>query len=90
MEKSQPRVPLPATIDLPGSQTTIQVNHCKMPDCANFGVPARTKQGKTCGVRIAIHDTDAELIVTSCEKWSGLITIRRQCVISSFFSFTWS
>ena len=47
MEKSQPRVPLPATIDLPGSQTTIQVNHCKMPDCANFGVPARTKQGKT-------------------------------------------
>ena len=47
MEKSQPRVPLPATIDLPGSQTSIQVNHCKMPDCANFGVPARTKQGKT-------------------------------------------
>ena len=46
-EKSQPRVPLPATIDLPGSQTAIQVNHCKMPDCANFGVPARTKQGKT-------------------------------------------
>ena len=44
----------------------------------------------TCGVRIAIHGTDAELIVTSCEKCSGLITIRRQCVISSFFSFAWS
>ena len=47
MSKSQPRVPEPATFDLPGSERTIQVNHCKMPDCSSFGVPARTKPGKT-------------------------------------------
>ena len=47
MSKNQPRVPEPAAFDLPGSQRTIQVNHCKTPDCSNFGVPARTKPGKT-------------------------------------------
>ena len=46
MAKPHPRVPLPATIELPGSQRTIQVNHCKMPLCTNFGVPARTEHGK--------------------------------------------
>ena len=46
MSTSEPRVPLAATINLPGSQRTIQVNHCKMPDCSNFGVPARTEKGK--------------------------------------------
>ena len=47
MNQPKPRVPLPALVDLPGSQRTIQVNHCKMPDCSNFGVPARTEPGKT-------------------------------------------
>ena len=46
MSTSEPRVPLAATINLPGSQRSIQVNHCKMPDCSNFGVPARTEKGK--------------------------------------------
>ena len=46
MSTSEPRVPLAATINLPGSQRTLQVNHCKMPDCSNFGVPARTEKGK--------------------------------------------
>ena len=46
MAKKGPRVPLPATIKLPGIERTIQVNHCKMPDCSNFGIPARTKQAK--------------------------------------------
>ena len=46
MAKKGPRVPLPATIKLPGIERTIQVNHCKMPDCRNFGVPARTKHAK--------------------------------------------
>ena len=46
MPKSRPRVPLPATVVLPGAERTIQVNHCKMPDCSNFGVPARTKHAK--------------------------------------------
>ena len=41
-----PRVPLPADIVLPGLQRTIQVNHCRMPACANFGVPARTERGR--------------------------------------------
>ena len=43
----RPRVPLPAQVDLAGAPMNIQVNHCKTPDCANFGVPARTKPGKT-------------------------------------------
>lgn len=47
MAKSRPRVPLPATITLPSSERTIQVNHCKMPTCSNFGVPARWQPGKT-------------------------------------------
>ena len=63
MEKSRPRVPLAATIDLPGVQRTIQVNHCKMPDCSNFGIPARTKHGKTGpsadrDMRYKVHSTN--------------------------------
>ena len=46
MAKPRPRVPLPAIIKLPGETRAIQVNHCKMPDCSNFGIPARTKHGK--------------------------------------------
>ena len=46
MPNERPRVPLAATIELPGTERTIQVNHCKMPHCSNFGVPARTKKGK--------------------------------------------
>ena len=42
-----------------------------------------------CGVRIAIHGADPELIVKSCEMSSGLTTIQRQCAISLFYSFTW-
>ena len=41
-----PRVPLPAVIELPGATRTVQVNHCKMPACPNYGVPARTEHGK--------------------------------------------
>ena len=47
MPKPRHRVPPPATVTLPGSERTIQVNHCKMPSCANFGVPARWQPGKT-------------------------------------------
>ena len=43
---SHPRVPLPATIDVVGQQRTVQVNHCRMPNCDNFGVPARHQHGK--------------------------------------------
>ena len=43
----RPCVPLPAQVELAGVNLSIQVNHCKTPDCANFGVPARTEQGKT-------------------------------------------
>ena len=42
----RPRVPIPETIDLIGEQRTIQVNHCRMPDCKNFGIPARHQHGK--------------------------------------------
>ena len=42
----QPRVPLPTKINLIGADRTIQVNHCRMPDCDNFGAPARSEHGK--------------------------------------------
>ena len=43
----RPRVPEAHDLDLPGGRLTVQVNHCRRPDCANFGVPARTEPGKT-------------------------------------------
>ncbi|MDE0372436.1 MAG: hypothetical protein OXI73_07830 [Rhodospirillales bacterium] len=41
-----PRVPPGAPADLLRTATTIQVNHCRNPNCANYGVPARTAQQK--------------------------------------------
>ena len=46
-EKDKPRVPLPAEADVAGLAREIQVNHCRQPSCANFGVAARTEPGKT-------------------------------------------
>ena len=43
---AKPRVPLPATTDLFGCEHTLQINHCRMPHCHNYGVPARTEHGK--------------------------------------------
>lgn len=43
---THPRVPLPATVDLIGEDRTIQVNHCRVPSCENFGVPARHETQK--------------------------------------------
>lgn len=40
------RVPLSVKANLIGTQRTIQVNHCRMPDCDNYGVPAQTEHGK--------------------------------------------
>ena len=41
-----PRVPIPHEVDLINKPRSIQVNHCRNPHCANYGVPARTeKQG---------------------------------------------
>ena len=37
---TRPRIPLPAAAEIIGDKQTIQVNHCRMPDCVNFGVPA--------------------------------------------------
>ena len=34
----QPRIPLPATTHLVGERRNIQVNHCRMPGCDNYGV----------------------------------------------------
>ena len=39
-KRSRPRIPLPATAEVVGDKRTVQVNHCRMPDCVNFGVPA--------------------------------------------------
>ena len=46
-EAIRPRVPEAWELDLPGGAQSLQVNHCRQPDCANFGVPARTAPGKT-------------------------------------------
>ena len=42
-----PRVPRHAAADLIGEQRTIQVNHCRNPECDNYGVAPRTMPGKT-------------------------------------------
>ena len=44
---SIPRVPLGVANPLAGSGSKIQVNFCRMPDCDNYGVPARTTPVKT-------------------------------------------
>ena len=44
--KKHPRVPLPASVNLFGTERVIQVNHCRSPICTNFRVPARTKHAK--------------------------------------------
>ena len=43
---SRPRVPFHANVDLLGTEFTVQVNHCRMPGCANYGVRPRTLPGK--------------------------------------------
>ena len=42
----RPRVPVPAAFDLFGDVRVIQVNHCRMPSCENFGKPARHQPQK--------------------------------------------
>ncbi len=41
------RVPETANARILGDLFLIQTNHCRTPGCANFGVPARTRPGKT-------------------------------------------
>ena len=41
------RVPDIADARILGEPFPIQTNHCRTPGCANFGVPARTRPGKT-------------------------------------------
>ena len=42
-----PRVPLPAPTPLFGDQKNIQVNHSRMPDCDNYGIPAHHEYSKS-------------------------------------------
>ena len=39
-----PRIPLQAILEFPTAQLTVQVNHCRNPNCRNYGVPARTER----------------------------------------------
>lgn len=41
MSSQRPCVPEGAALDLFGDRKTVQVNHCRQPSYANFGVPAR-------------------------------------------------
>ena len=66
-----PRAPLAAEIDLFGESEAVQVNHCRMPGCGNFGVPARTEHGKTG----PSADRDPNYVVTGTNK--GMIPALR-------------
>ncbi len=39
---ARPRVPVDVSNPLTDTAGRIQVNHCRMPDCDNYGVAART------------------------------------------------
>ena len=41
-----PRVPLEVPVTIVRTARTIQVNHCRNPNCRNYGVPARTQPQK--------------------------------------------
>ena len=43
---SRPRVPASVEILIVGKKSGIQVDHCRMPDCDNFEIPAITTQIK--------------------------------------------
>ena len=43
---SRPRVPVSVEIPIVGRKSEIQVNHCRMPDCDNYGIPAITTRIK--------------------------------------------
>lgn len=66
-----PRAPLAAEIDLFGESEAVQVNHCRMPGCSNFGVPALTEHGKTG----PSADRDPNYVVTGTNK--GIIPAPR-------------
>ena len=58
------RVPETANARVLGDLFPIQTNHCRTPGCANFGVPARTKRGKTGPSR----DRDPHYAIISTSK----------------------
>ncbi len=58
------RVPEIANVRILGDVFLIQTNHCRTPGCANFGVPARTRPGKTGPSR----DRDPQYAVISTSK----------------------
>ena len=41
------RIPVEIPSPIPHAARSIQVNHCRMPDCGNYGVPASTKRVKS-------------------------------------------
>ncbi len=58
------RVPETANARILGETVPVQANHCRTPGCANFGVPARTKRGKSGPSR----DRDLRYKLTSTAK----------------------
>ncbi len=58
------RVPETANASILGTPFPVQVNHCRTPGCANFGVPARTSPGK----RGPSKDRDLRYKLTSTAK----------------------
>ena len=89
MAKKKPRVPLPAKIALPGTKRTIQVNHCKMPSCENYGVPARTQHGKTGpsanrDMHYKVHSTSkGQIPAIRCKECKDLPPIKSNASIVS-------
>ena len=67
---SGPRVPLGVANPLDPS-ANIQINHCRMPDCDNYGIPARAipvKRGPS-----ADGDLDYKVATTNKGRVSALV-----------------
>ena len=68
---TRPRVPVDVPNPLTGAADRIQVNHCRMPDCDNYGVPARTTPVKT--GRAKGRDPHYRISTTSKGRVSALV-----------------
>ena len=79
------RVPLPAQVDLAGVNLSIQVNHCKTPDCANFGVPARTEPARPARLHNALGGRTSAIGIraTNTHATTGGLTMRQETAESS-------
>ena len=89
MNQQRPRVPPPATAPLFGDEQDIQVNHCRMPSCENYGIPARhqpSKPGlsKERDLRYVLHSIKGGQVRTlSCKSCKARPPLRSNASIAA-------